>query len=63
MFAVVNLARFLKVDPEEGLARTNLKFRRRFAYIEERLREQGKTPQESTLDEMDRLWDEAKSRE
>ncbi|MGB8954030.1 MAG: nucleoside triphosphate pyrophosphohydrolase [Tumebacillaceae bacterium] len=63
LFAVVNLARFLKVDPEEGLARTNRKFRRRFAYIEERLREQGKTPQESTLEEMDRLWDEAKIRE
>jgi tetrapyrrole methylase family protein/MazG family protein len=60
LFALVNLARFLKVDPEEALARTNRKFRNRFAYIEDTLREQGKTPQESTLEEMDALWNEAK---
>ena len=63
MFALVNVARFLKIDPEESLARTNLKFRRRFAHIERRLREQGKTPEQSTLEEMDRLWDEAKQLE
>ncbi|HEU4963767.1 MAG TPA: nucleoside triphosphate pyrophosphohydrolase [Bacilli bacterium] len=60
LFALVNLARFLKVDPDAALARTNLKFRRRFAYIEEQLQAQGKTPAESTLDEMDALWNEAK---
>ncbi|MBL0389114.1 nucleoside triphosphate pyrophosphohydrolase [Tumebacillus sp. ITR2] len=60
LFALVNLARFLKVDPEEALSRTNRKFRERFAYIENALREKGKTPQESTLDEMDALWNEAK---
>jgi len=59
-FALVNLARFLKVDPEEALAGTNRKFRSRFSYIEQRLREQGKTPEQSTLEEMDRLWEEAK---
>lgn len=63
LFVLVNLARFLKVDPDEALARTNRKFRRRFAYIEEQLRARGKTPGQSTLDEMDRLWNEAKTRE
>jgi tetrapyrrole methylase family protein/MazG family protein len=63
LFALVNAARFLKVDPEESLARTNLKFRRRFAFIEEKLREQGKTPEQSTLEEMDQLWEEAKKLE
>jgi tetrapyrrole methylase family protein / MazG family protein len=63
LFAMINLARFLKVDPEESLARTNRKFRTRFAYIEARLREQGKTPAQSTLEEMDRLWNEAKHKE
>lgn len=60
LFALINLARFLKVDPEEALARTNRKFRNRFAFIEARLREKGKNPQESTLEEMDLLWEEAK---
>ncbi|ASS77000.1 nucleoside triphosphate pyrophosphohydrolase [Tumebacillus algifaecis] len=62
LFAMINLARFLTVDPEESLARTNLKFRDRFQYIEERLREQGKSPESSSLEEMDRLWNEAKQR-
>ncbi|PWK07873.1 nucleoside triphosphate pyrophosphohydrolase [Tumebacillus permanentifrigoris] len=63
LFALVNLARFLKVDPEEALARTNRKFRERFAYIEDALRAQGKTPSESTLVEMDNLWNAAKKQE
>jgi len=63
LFALVNLARFLKVDPEEALARTNQKFRRRFAYIEAKLRALGKTPEQSSLEEMDKLWDEAKTTE
>jgi tetrapyrrole methylase family protein/MazG family protein len=63
LFAMINLARFLKVDPEESLARTNRKFRTRFAYIEARLRAEGKTPAQTTLEEMDRLWDEAKQQE
>ncbi|MGZ4111446.1 MAG: bifunctional methyltransferase/pyrophosphohydrolase YabN [Tumebacillaceae bacterium] len=62
-FALVNLARFLKVDPEAALAKTNHKFRSRFAYIEQRLLEAGKTPDQSTLEEMDRLWNEAKNAE
>jgi tetrapyrrole methylase family protein / MazG family protein len=62
-FALVNLARFLKVDPEAALAQTNHKFRSRFAYIEQRLREEGKTPDQSSLEEMDRLWNESKQAE
>jgi ATP diphosphatase len=61
LFAVANLARKLGVDPEAALRRTNDKFTRRFAHIESRLRAQGKTPGQSTLEEMDQLWNEAKS--
>jgi MazG family protein len=60
LFVLVNLARFLKVDPEQALRRTNLKFRRRFAYIEKKLAEAGKSPAGSSLAEMDALWDQAK---
>jgi MazG family protein len=60
LFVLVNLARFVKVDPEQALRRTNAKFRERFGYIERKLAERGKTPQESTIDEMEALWQEAK---
>jgi MazG family protein len=60
LFVMANLARFLKVDAEQSLRRTNLKFRQRFAYIEHRLREQKKDIHTSTLDEMEALWQEAK---
>jgi tetrapyrrole methylase family protein/MazG family protein len=60
LFVIVNLARFVKVDPEQALRKTNAKFRRRFAYVERRLAERGKTPAGSTLEEMDALWEEAK---
>ena len=60
LFVVANLARKLDVDPEAALRRANKKFTRRFQYIEERLINQGKTPQESSLEEMDRLWNDAK---
>ena len=63
LFAVVNLARHLGVDPEATLRATNRKFERRFAAIELALRELGKTPQEATLEEMDNLWNEAKAAE
>lgn len=63
LFSVVNAARFIGADPEQALTRTIRKFTQRFHYVEERLREQGKTPGESTLAEMDALWDEAKSKE
>jgi len=60
LFVLVNLARFVKVDPEQALRKTNAKFRQRFAYIERKLGEQGKSPEEATLAEMDALWEESK---
>jgi MazG family protein len=60
LFVLVNLARFVKVDPEQALRKTNAKFRLRFGYIERKLGEQGKSPEEATLAEMDALWEEAK---
>lgn len=63
LFAAVNLARHLHADPEAVLRATNRKFERRFASIERALANQGKAPQDTTLAEMDALWDEAKSRE
>ena len=60
LFVLVNLARFVKADPEQALRKTNAKFRRRFGYIERKLAEQGKSPEEATLAEMDALWEEAK---
>jgi uncharacterized protein YabN with tetrapyrrole methylase and pyrophosphatase domain len=56
----VNVARLVGVDPETALKQSNRKFRRRFAHIESRLREQGKSAKEASLEEMDALWDEAK---
>ncbi len=63
LFALVNLARHAKVDPEVTLRRANAKFERRFAYIERALKAQGRTLEAATLDEMDELWNEAKERE
>jgi ATP diphosphatase len=63
LFAVVNLARHLDADPEAVLRTTNRKFERRFASIERTLAARGKSPRESTLAEMDALWDEAKAAE
>jgi nucleoside triphosphate diphosphatase len=63
LFAVVNLARHLEVDPEAAVRATNRKFERRFAAIERALEDRGKTPQDATLEEMDALWNEAKAAE
>lgn len=63
LFVVVNLARFAKVDPEQALRRTNRKFRRRFGYLEEKLGEAGKALNESSIEEMEALWQEAKRSE
>jgi ATP diphosphatase len=63
LFAVVNLARHLDADPETILRATNHKFERRFAAIERALAARGQTPEQSTLAEMDALWDAAKSAE
>jgi nucleoside triphosphate diphosphatase len=63
LFAVANLARHLKVDPEKALQAANAKFLRRFRAIETGLAACGKTPAEASLDEMEALWVEAKKRE
>ena len=60
LFALVNYSRFLKVDPEAALERTNLKFMRRFKYIEERAEKENKKLDSMTLEEMDNIWNEAK---
>jgi MazG family protein len=63
LFVAVNVARLLGIDPESALKSSNRKFRRRFRYIEDRLREQGRKPADSNHIEMDALWDEAKQKE
>jgi uncharacterized protein YabN with tetrapyrrole methylase and pyrophosphatase domain len=60
LFAVVNLARHLEIDPEVALRGTNAKFERRFRFIEQSLLKEGKSPETSSLEEMDALWREAK---
>ena len=60
LFALVNYARFLKVDPEAALERTNLKFIQRFKFIEERAEKIKKPLKDMTLQEMDSIWNEAK---
>ena len=62
LFCVVNVCRYLGVDPETALKGANAKFERRFGYVEQRLNEQGRSAREATLEEMDRLWDEGKKR-
>jgi tetrapyrrole methylase family protein/MazG family protein/ATP diphosphatase len=63
LFVVANLARKLDIEPEDALRAANAKFIRRFHHIEARLAEDGRTPEQSDLAEMDALWDEAKARE
>lgn len=60
LFVLTNLARFLKIDPEEALKNTLKKFRFRFQYIESSLDRKGRSLLESNLSEMDQLWEEAK---
>lgn len=60
LFAAINAARFLGLEPESALRRTNAKFRERFAWLEARLAERGKKPADSTLDEMEALWQQSK---
>lgn len=63
LFVMANIARHLDINPEDALRGANQKFVRRFAHIEKVLAERGKTPSQSTLEEMDALWDEAKTLE
>jgi ATP diphosphatase len=63
LFVVANVARHLRIDPEAALRSANAKFMRRFRHIEGRLAALGRTPNQSTLEEMDKLWDDAKAEE
>jgi MazG family protein len=63
LFVAVNVARLAGVDPESSLKAANRKFRRRFRHVEQRLAESGRKPADSTIDEMDGYWDEAKRNE
>ena len=63
LFAIVNLSRRLRVDPESALQRATDKFQRRFAFIERRLREQGRAAREADMQELDALWQQAKEQE
>lgn len=63
LFVVTNLARHLKVDPEAALRAANGKFERRFRFIEQRVREAGRSMEGCSLDELDTLWSEAKKQE
>lgn len=62
MFSMVNLSRFLQVNPDEALERTNLKFIARFQYLEDAASSRGKSLRDMTLEEMDVFWNEAKSK-
>ena len=60
LFVLVNIARYLALDPESALRKTNRKFRRRFQYLEDKLRQRGRKPSDASLDEMESLWQESK---
>src|SRR5713226_3907401 len=62
-FVLVNIARYLSLDPESALKKTNRKFKRRFQWMEEQLRADGRTPQQATMDELESLWQRAKQEE
>jgi nucleoside triphosphate diphosphatase len=59
-FVLVNIARYLSLDPESALRKTNRKFKRRFQWMEERLRASGRMPQDTSMDELESLWRLAK---
>lgn len=62
-FVLVNIARYLALDPESALRKTNRKFKRRFQWMEERLRASGRAPQQASMDELESLWQQAKQQE
>jgi MazG family protein len=63
LFVVVNIARYLSVDPESALRKTNRKFKRRFQWMEERLHETGRTPEQAGMEELESLWQQAQREE
>ena len=62
LFALVNIARFYKIDAEEAVRKTNEKFIRRFKYVEERVMMSGRKFEDFTLEQLDEFWNEAKSK-
>jgi len=62
-FVMVNIARYLALDPESALRKTNRKFKRRFQWMEERLRSSGRGPEQASMDELETLWQQAKQEE
>ena len=62
-FVLVNIGRFLSLDPESALRKTNRKFKRRFQWMEERLHASGRAPQQASMDELETLWRESKQQE
>jgi ATP diphosphatase len=62
-FVLVNIARYLSLDPESALRKTNRKFKRRFQWMEVRLRESGRTPDQASTEELESLWQQAKREE
>jgi ATP diphosphatase len=63
LFVLVNIARYLSLDPESALRKTNRKFKRRFQWIEEQLRASRRSPEQSTMEELEALWQQAKQQE
>ena len=63
LFVLVNIARWLSLDPESALRKTNRKFRQRFGWIEERLSRTGKKPEQASMEELELLWQQAKQQE
>jgi uncharacterized protein YabN with tetrapyrrole methylase and pyrophosphatase domain len=62
-FVLVNIARYLALDPESALRKTNRKFRHRFEWMEQRLHERGTTPEKVPMEELETLWQQAKRQE
>ena len=62
-FVLVNIARYLALDPESALRKTNRKFRRRFQWMEEQLRTRGLAAHQASMDELEQLWQESKRQE
>lgn len=62
-FVLVNIARYLSLDPESALKKSNRKFKRRFQWMEERLKQSGRAPEQATEEELESLWQQAKQQE
>lgn len=62
-FVLVNIARYLSLDPESALKKTNRKFKRRFQWMEQQLRSSGRTPEQASIEELENLWQQAKQLE